>query len=260
MFEAYARNKYTSTGVIQWMLNNAWPSMIWHLYDYYLRPGGGYFGTKKACEPLHVQYSYDDRSVVVVNDTWTGAQGPQGHGAGLRPASLKTLFADEATVDVARRRRGARVRDPGSGRWRCTVRPISCACGCDDAAGQLVSSNFYWLSTRDDVLDWEKTEWFYTPTKRHADLTALSSLPATTLTLKVAPGNSAADAAARATGSAAAVRRAAERRAVRQLSPVGPSTSPTPGRRLRFRCTSRRSTPPPARKWCRCFGTTTTSR
>ena len=67
MFEAYARNKYDSTGVIQWMLNNAWPSMIWHLYDYYLRPGGGYFGTKKACEPLHIQYSYDDRSIVVVN-------------------------------------------------------------------------------------------------------------------------------------------------------------------------------------------------
>ncbi len=71
MFEAYGRNKYTSTGVIQWMLNNAWPSLIWHLYDYYLRPGGGYFGTKKACEPLHVQYSYDDRSVVVVNDLQT---------------------------------------------------------------------------------------------------------------------------------------------------------------------------------------------
>ena len=56
MFEAYSRNKYTSTGVIQWMLNNAWPSMIWHLYDYYLDTGGGYFGAKKACEPLHVQY------------------------------------------------------------------------------------------------------------------------------------------------------------------------------------------------------------
>ena len=26
MYEAYSRNKYTSTGVIQWMLNNAWPS------------------------------------------------------------------------------------------------------------------------------------------------------------------------------------------------------------------------------------------
>ncbi|MET0551395.1 MAG: sugar-binding domain-containing protein, partial [Vicinamibacteria bacterium] len=37
MFEGYARNKYRSTGVIQWMLNNAWPSMIWHLYDWFLR-------------------------------------------------------------------------------------------------------------------------------------------------------------------------------------------------------------------------------
>ena len=75
MFEAYARNKYTSTGVIQWMLNNAWPSMIWHLYDYYLRPGGGYYGTKKACEPLHVQYSYDDRSVVIVSDRLEAVRG-----------------------------------------------------------------------------------------------------------------------------------------------------------------------------------------
>ena len=48
MFEAYSRNKYRSTGVIQWMLNNAWPGLIWHLYDYYLRPGGGYFGAKIA--------------------------------------------------------------------------------------------------------------------------------------------------------------------------------------------------------------------
>jgi len=28
-----------STGVFQWMLNNAWPSISWHLYDYTLRPG-----------------------------------------------------------------------------------------------------------------------------------------------------------------------------------------------------------------------------
>ena len=55
MFEAYGRNKYTSTGVIQWMLNNAWPSTYWHLYDYYMYPAGGYFGTRKACEPLHVR-------------------------------------------------------------------------------------------------------------------------------------------------------------------------------------------------------------
>ena len=67
MFEAYGRNKYQSTGVIQWMLNNAWPGLIWHLYDYYLRPAGGYFGAQRACEPLHVQYGYHDRAVAVVS-------------------------------------------------------------------------------------------------------------------------------------------------------------------------------------------------
>ncbi len=32
----YSRNKYESTGIIQWMLNNAWPEMVWHLYDWWV--------------------------------------------------------------------------------------------------------------------------------------------------------------------------------------------------------------------------------
>src|SRR5260370_39364516 len=75
MFEAYGRNKYKSTGIIQWMLNNAWPGLIWHLYDYDLRPAGGYFGSKKALEPVHVQFSYDDRGVVVVSSTQEAQKG-----------------------------------------------------------------------------------------------------------------------------------------------------------------------------------------
>src|SRR5262249_39811201 len=75
MFEAYGRNKYKSTGVIQWMLNNAWPSLIWHLYSYDLRPAGGYFGSKKALESIHVQFSPDDRTVAVVNSTQSAQSG-----------------------------------------------------------------------------------------------------------------------------------------------------------------------------------------
>jgi exo-1,4-beta-D-glucosaminidase len=177
MFEAFARNKYTATGVIQWMLNNAWPSMIWHLYDYYLRPGGGYYGTKKACEPLHVQYSYDDRSVVVVNDRQEPATGLK-LTASVLDFSLSPKFSREMSVDV-----------PADGVVRAFEIPALKGIGTtyfvrldlNDAAGQPVSTNFYWLSTRDDVLDWAKTEWFYTPVKQHADLTALGRLPATTL-------------------------------------------------------------------------------
>ena len=69
MFEAYGRNKYQSTGVIKWMLNNAWPSTAWHLYNYLSWSRKRLLRTKKSLEPLHVQYSYDDHSVVVVNST-----------------------------------------------------------------------------------------------------------------------------------------------------------------------------------------------
>src|SRR5208283_1883881 len=55
--------------------NNAWPSLAWHLYDYYLEAGSGYYGTKKSLEPLHVQYSYDDKSIVVVNSTLAPSSG-----------------------------------------------------------------------------------------------------------------------------------------------------------------------------------------
>ena len=75
MYEAYSRNKYQATGVIQWMLNNAWPSMIWHLYDYYLRPAGGYFGAKRAMEALHPIYGYDDHSIWVVSSQYEDAKG-----------------------------------------------------------------------------------------------------------------------------------------------------------------------------------------
>jgi exo-1,4-beta-D-glucosaminidase len=182
MFEAYARNKYASTGVIQWMLNNAWPSIIWHLYDYYLRPGGGYFGTKKACEPVHVQYSYDDRSIVIVNDTLSPVTGLK-VSVDLLDFALASRFSREVTVDL-----------PADG----VVRPITIPAlpdltttyflklSAQDDSGHIVSTNFYWLSTHEDELNWSKTEWYYTPTTRHADLTMLSRLPATRLSVALA--------------------------------------------------------------------------
>jgi exo-1,4-beta-D-glucosaminidase len=47
----------------------------------------------------------------------------------------------------------------------------------NDASGKNVSSNFYWLSTQPDVLDWDRSTWYVTPTKTFADLTALQGLP-----------------------------------------------------------------------------------
>ncbi len=53
----------------------------------------------------------------------------------------------------------------------------------EDAKGRPVSSNFYWLSTTPDLLDWEKSTWYHTATKFFADLKALADLPEVELKL-----------------------------------------------------------------------------
>ena len=50
------------------MLNSAWPSLYWQLYDWYMVPTAGYFGTKKACAPVQLIFNYGDRCVWAVND------------------------------------------------------------------------------------------------------------------------------------------------------------------------------------------------
>jgi exo-1,4-beta-D-glucosaminidase len=182
MFEAYARNKYQSTGVIQWMMNNAWPSLIWHLYDYYLRPAAGYFGTKKACEPLHVQYSYDDRSVVVINSQAREFKGLRAS-ATVYNLDLTEKFRQQATVDAG----------PDSSNRVLTIPEIKdlsttyfVRLELKDSAGKLVSSNFYWLSTRPEVLDDAKGQWYYTPVKQFADFTAMNSMPKVELKVSAA--------------------------------------------------------------------------
>ncbi|HEV2349692.1 MAG TPA: glycoside hydrolase family 2 protein [Terriglobia bacterium] len=173
MFEAYGRNKYTSTGVIQWMLNNAWPSLIWHLFDYYLRPAGGYFGTQKACEPLHVQYSYDDRSVVVVNSLYQEFKNFNVT-AKVYNLDLTPKFSREARVDIGPDSSNRVFEIPQVADLSTTY---FVQLRLEDHFGQLVSSNFYWLSTQPDVQDWDNTQWYCTPVKSYADFTSLKDLP-----------------------------------------------------------------------------------
>src|SRR4029077_7810894 len=47
----------------------------------------------------------------------------------------------------------------------------------NDSTGKLVGSNFYWLSTKPETLDWAKSNWWMTPAASYADFTALSQLP-----------------------------------------------------------------------------------
>jgi exo-1,4-beta-D-glucosaminidase len=179
MFEAYGRNKYVATGVIQWMLNNSWPSLIWHLYDYYLVPSGGYFGTKKACEPVHVQYAYDDNTVGVVNSTYESFKGMK-VSARIFNIDAQEKGSRDAMLDIASDSSTKAFELPKVDGLSTTY---FLRLQLRNGAGELVSDNFYWLSTKADTLDWaRKKDTVYTPQKEFADLTGLNSLPQINLT------------------------------------------------------------------------------
>ena len=173
MYEAYSRNKYTSTGVIQWMLNNAWPSLIWHLYDYYLRPGGGYFGAKAAMQPLDPVYGYDDHSIWLVSSQYEDA------------SNLK-LSVKIYNLDMTERFFKSEILNaPADSTTKIWTLPETSGLSptyflrltVEDSTGKVVGSNFYWLSTSLETLDWEKSNWYTTPTASYADFSALRQLP-----------------------------------------------------------------------------------
>jgi len=173
MYEAYSRNKYQSAGVIQWMLNNAWPSMIWHLYDYYLRPGGGYFGAKRALEPLHPVYGYDDHSIWLVSSQYEDAKGLK---------LITKIYNLDATEKFSQDNKLDAAADSTTKIF--TLPDVSglsntyfLVLKLEDSAGKQVGSNFYWLSTKPETIDWAKSTWWMTPTAQFADFTAISQLP-----------------------------------------------------------------------------------
>lgn len=146
MFEAYAGNKYRSSGIIYWMYNSAWPSLYWQLFDYYYAPNGAFYGAKSACEPLHIQYSYADSCIYVVNGLYKEFRNLK---ASLRlfDFQMKERLTEEVTVDI------------GSDGVKKVIefkKPTNLGniyflkLDLKNATGETISSNFYWLSSKGD--------------------------------------------------------------------------------------------------------------
>ena len=72
MFEAQGKNRM---GVLLWMSHPCWPSFVWQTYDYYFDQSGGYFGSKKGSEPLHIQWNQATDNIEVVNYSGGNATG-----------------------------------------------------------------------------------------------------------------------------------------------------------------------------------------
>jgi exo-1,4-beta-D-glucosaminidase len=146
MFEAFSGNKYRSSGIIYWMYNSAWPSMYWQLYDYFFAPNGAFYGTRKATEPLHIQYFYNDKSVGVVNSHYKDFNGLK---ASLKVYnfSLEEVYSRELPLDIksdeSKKLSFAGMPENPGDVYFLKLRLT-------DASGKEISSNFYWLSSKGD--------------------------------------------------------------------------------------------------------------
>jgi exo-1,4-beta-D-glucosaminidase len=151
-FEDFAANGWADHKMtLYWMLNSHWPSFFGHLFDYYLKPGGAYFGAKMGLRPLSVVFDYyakdkEQAHIRVVNQTLEGHHGLR---VRVRVYALdgKIVFDQGGTVDVG-------AQDVVQALALPVFKDISpvyfVRCELFDAGGARIVDNVYWQSVMPD--------------------------------------------------------------------------------------------------------------
>jgi len=175
-FEAWNGHEFTGPdatfGVIFWMQNNSWPSVHWNLYDYYFKPGGGTFGTKKANEPLHILYDYYGKNVKVVNSTLTAYGNMTASVTVYNIPDLTQQYTNQVTLNVPANASTQAFTIPTISGLTTTY---FIRLQLKNSLNQVVSNNLYWYSTSPDTLG-NKSNWYSTSVRTYANLTGLNNL------------------------------------------------------------------------------------
>ncbi len=136
-----------SSGRLMWMSHPAWGSTAWQLYTADYDTNAAYFGARKACEPVHVQLNLDDHRIVVANTTRTALADVTAtaelfdlHGRPLGRQQLVLAVPANATTEVFP------LDKKPAGALPLFFVKLTLA----DAAGRVLSDNFYWLAHREE--------------------------------------------------------------------------------------------------------------
>eukprot|EP01147_Barroeca_monosierra_P007542 gene7542-9825_t len=164
MFDAYAMYKYTnSTGVVQWMLNNPFPSLIWHLI-------GGYYGTKSVFgNNFHAALNPHTKDIVVISNLMHEAS---------PPFHLIVQLWSIGSIDKDSVRVVANINDQLF--ELCHIKSMNQSVVLvrlvlKDSAGNITP----------DVLDWKNSTFFTTYCSSFANLTGLCTFPKVELEIEV---------------------------------------------------------------------------
>jgi len=152
------------TGALTWMSNPAQPSFVWQIYHYDLEPNSALFAARKACESVHIQLNEKDWTLQVINNLPTPLNGAKARIV-IYNLDGSSPYQNEMAVNAG----PSAATSLGPVAWPANLSPVHFVkLELHDAAGKLISDNFYW---RPD------------PAKPE-DLTALDQLPPITLEAK----------------------------------------------------------------------------
>lgn len=149
LFEAVHHQMWDLTsGFGEWKINSACPDIQWQLYDWYLRPMVSLYAIRKACAPLAIQLTPDEKQVLAVNNSLLPAPGLQARAVAYDDR-LNVLAERTLAVDLAANacRELFTLELPAS----FVALPfyfvkLELLAG----SGEVVADNFYWLSARLD--------------------------------------------------------------------------------------------------------------
>jgi hypothetical protein len=184
-------------GLLLWMSHPTWPDFVWQTYDYYFDPTAAYFASKKASEPLHIQWNPRTDNVEVVNYS-------AGKVTGLT-AQVEILNLDgskqwdkTASLESAE----DSVRSPIKIEYPTDLTAVHFLRLKLTRGSQVLSENFYWRGTEDNNfralrslpkiklsaathIERKSSEWVL-----HTELSNLSSAPALMVRVKAVRGKS----------------------------------------------------------------------
>ncbi len=89
-----------NTGRLLWMTQPSWPSMLWGILSSDYDTQASYYGTKKACEPLHVQLDLATNDVQVINTSRDALRRAKVD-ANVYSLEARQLMHSQVTIDAA---------------------------------------------------------------------------------------------------------------------------------------------------------------
>jgi hypothetical protein len=161
-----------NSGRLLWMTQPAWPSNMWQILSSDYDTQASFYGTMKACEPVHIQLDLATYDVDLINTT-------------NAPLASATITADVFSLDnkslLHHEAQQASAADTATDAFHLDLAPLLAngvvlvKLELKAASGETLSRNFYWLA------------------EKSADYRALDALPAATVSAKAVSSRNAGE-------------------------------------------------------------------